>query len=62
MMASFHVLSIFLRGRWVTGFVHNNVQRIIALLCVHGDVNSWVRVNYKIQEQWSQTNNDDVFH
>ena len=58
MMASVHELSVFLRDRWVTGLVRYNVRRIIALLYVHAHVSSWVRINYEIQEHWSQMNND----
>ena len=45
-----------LEGKW---FVALHCKTILYCVNVQGNVNSWVRVTHKINEQWSLTNNKD---
>ena len=44
---------------WVTDLFPYNEIWLNILLCVRGDVNSWVRVTHEINQHWSSSNSND---
>ena len=44
---------------WVTDLFPYNEIWLRILLCVRGDMNSWVRVTHEINQHWSSSNSND---